>query len=85
MTHLLWNPKFITSYSGYLIIAQYGISAQGPAGQGIFPKLINTQGCHITVHYRANKRTGQEFSWKKINAQCAIIRYSRVSTFMSNE
>ena len=33
-------------------------------GQVIFPKLINTQGCHSTVQYRANKRTGQTFSWK---------------------
>ena len=27
-----------------------------PTGQGIFPKLINAQGCHSTVQYRANKR-----------------------------
>ena len=26
--------------------------------------LINAQGCHSTVKYRDNKRTGQDFSWK---------------------
>ena len=34
------------------------------AGQGIFPKLINAQGCYSTVHNRANKLAGQDFSWK---------------------
>ena len=33
-------------------------------GQAIFQKSINAQGCHSTVHYRANKRTGQDFSWQ---------------------
>ena len=32
--------------------------------QGIFPKLINAQGCHSTLQYWANKRKGQDFSWK---------------------
>ena len=33
-------------------------------GQVIFQKKINTRGFHTTVQYRANKRTGQDFSWK---------------------
>ena len=41
-------------------------------------KKINAQGCHSTVHWRAIKRTGQDFSWKQINAQHVIITYSRV-------
>ena len=43
------------------MITKYGTSAQG---RDIFPKLINAQGCHSTVQYRANKQTGQDFSWK---------------------
>ena len=46
----------------YIIIAQYGISAQGRVH--IIPKLIHAQGIHSTVHYRVNKHTGQDSSWK---------------------
>ena len=49
MTHLLWIYNNLTVWNKR-------------TGQFIFQQIINALGCHGTG--RANKRTGQDFSWK---------------------